>query len=143
MFQIVTPETCRLDLTNGEYVIVKKRLNHGEQTEMFKNLYIAGVDGSLRADPLRVGMAQILAYLLDWSATALPIRDKSEKDKEAILNSLPTEDVATIRAAIEGHVSQMQAEREQEKNAQDGESESSATSPSRVGVAGGTSGSVN
>lgn len=143
MFEIVRPESVRLDLTDGNYLIVKKRLNHGEQTEMFKSLYVAGIDGSLHANPLRVGMARILAYLLDWSATSLPIRGKSPNDVEAILNSFESEDVAVIRAAIDNHIAQMEAERDAEKKDRDGGSRSPAISPSRGDVAGGTSGSVN
>lgn len=131
------PETKKLDLAHGDWLIVKKRLTAGEQRRIFDRMVKqmhAGEKPDL--DPMQVGHSQVLEYLVDWgtftdaSGKPLVIRGKGPDEIGRILNDLDTDDYADIVAAIDEHVTAMDAERAAEKNARDGESAASATSPS-------------
>jgi hypothetical protein len=144
--RFVRPETTVLTLSDGATLTVKKRLTHGEQTESFARMYLAGVDGSLRVNPLQSSMALVTAYLVDWTVTddtgsVVSIAGKSVGEVEAVLNAMGPDDFAEIKSAIEAHERAMSAERAAGKLS-DGAPESSATSPSPVDVAGDTSGSA-
>jgi hypothetical protein len=138
--RIVRPETTSLSISAGDWLLVKKRLNAGEQRAMFARMYLAGVDGLLRANPLQRGLAQITAYLLDWSLTApdgsqIVIRDQPIEVVAAALDALDPESFGEIRLAVEAHEEAMAKAREQEKNGPDGEKASRATSLSPSGPA--------
>jgi hypothetical protein len=143
--RFVRPELTVLTLADGATLTVKKRLTHGEQTESFARMYLAGLDGELRVNPLRAGMAMVTAYLVDWTVTddngVVSIRDKSSDEIEAVLNALDPDDFAEIKRAIEAHERAMTAERAAGKQ-NDGGLTSPETSPSLDGAAGDTSGSA-
>jgi hypothetical protein len=146
MSRFVRPETRVLKISNGDTLTVKKRLSHGERQASFSRMYMAGLDGDLKVNPLQGGMAMVLAYLVDWSlvddaGTRVEIRGLAADDVEAVLNALDPDDFAEIKTAIEQHEHEMLAERQVAKKAIDGEQESSATSPSPDDAGGDTSGS--
>lgn len=135
MGRFIRPETTTLKISNGETLTVKKRLTSGEQRAAFARMYLAGVDGQMKVNPLTVGIAIITAYLVDWTLTddtgaSVQIRGLSVDDLTAILDNLSQEAFAEIRKAIEQHEAAMAAERDQEKNAQAGERPLSEISPS-------------
>lgn len=145
--RFVRPDVTVLTLADGATLTVKKRLTHGEQTASFARMYLAGVDGSLRVNPLQSGMAVVTAYLVDWTVTdedgrVVPIRDKSADQLEEVLNEMSPESFAEIKSAIEAHERAMSAERAAGKQS-DGVRESSAISPSPVDAAGDTATSVS
>lgn len=144
----VRPETVTLPLSEGQWILVKKRLNAGEQRATFARMYLAGVDGTLKVNPLQTGLAQITAYLLDWSLTddegkPVVIRDTSVESLTAILNNLAPARFKEINTAIDQHVEAMETDRTAEKNAQAGETSAPKISPSPSDVTGALSGSVN
>jgi len=147
--RVVAPATVKIDLSGGDWILIKKQLNHGEQSDMFARLYVAGFDGQLRANPLAVGMAQVTAYLLDWNLLALDektplvIRDQPLATVESILRSMSPEDFAEIAIAIQKHIAAMEEERQALKNPTGGVIGSPATSPSPVAAAGAMRTSVN
>jgi hypothetical protein len=147
--RVVIPETRRIEISDGDWILVRKRLTHGETQEAFKRRYLSGVDGRVQIDPVQIGHAQILAYLVDWSMTtpdgdAIPIRGQGPDFVEGALNSFDDDTVAEILAAIRQHEADMSEAREAEKKTiPTGAIESSPTSISPVSVTGGTSGSVN
>jgi hypothetical protein len=147
--RVVIPETKRLELTDGDWIVVRKRLTHGETQEAFKRRYLSGVDGKLHVDPVQIGHAQILAYLVDWSltdpdGTVIAIKGQPAEYVEGALNSFDDETVAEILAAIREHETAMYAAREAEKKTiLTGATASSPISTSPVSVTGGTNGSVN
>lgn len=129
--RVVVPEDTRLLLSNGDWLLVKKRLNAGENKAKLKRG--RGADG--RPDAIEAGTATILAYLLDWSVKGpdgkvLLIRDQSPTVVEEAVNAVDPHSYTEILRAIEAHEDAMEAERAAEKNAQDGEMTSSKTSPS-------------
>lgn len=146
--RVVSPDMVRLSLSEGDWIEVKRRLNAGEQRAMFARMYLAGVDGLLRVNPLQQGIAKITAYLLDWSLVGpdgkvIVIADRPVETLASALDSIDPESFAEIRRAIDAHEEAMEAEREAAKNSLGGAKESSAISPSLSGVAGDLSGSVN
>jgi len=143
--RFVRPEVTVLTLADGEKLTVRKRLNHGEQTACFARMYMTLASGERKVDTLKVGLAMISAYLLDWTLTddsgnVVQIRDKSLDDVESALNALDPYSFNEIRAAIEKHEIEMAKERAAGKPT-GGESKSAATSSSPAGAAGDTSGS--
>lgn len=148
MGRFVRPEILTVPISQGDTLVVKKRLNAGERRAMFAAMSDAtasAASGALRLNHLQVGMATILAYLLDWSlrdddGRPVVIRDQPRQVVEAALDALDPESFGEILKAIEDHEKAMTLEREAEKNARDGETGLPATSPSLVAVAGATSG---
>lgn len=135
MSRFVRPETKTIQISHGDWLLVKKRLSAGEQRAIFARLYLAGADGALRVNPLQSGLAQILAYLLDWSLTddngqQVVIRDKSADDIAHIVDGLDPESFTEIREAIQRHEETMADEREEEKKTHTGVSGSLPISPS-------------
>lgn len=147
MSRFVRPETRTLTLSNGDALTVRKRLTHGEQSAAYQRMYLAGVDGKLKVNPLQTGMALVTAYLLDWSlkdeeGIGVPaIKGKPLEEVEAALNAMAEESFLEIKGAIEAHEREMGAERAAGKQS-GGEHKSSPTSPSPDGVTGDTSGSA-
>ena len=143
----ITPETDRLDLSDGQWILVKRRLNRGELREAYARMYLAGADGSLKVNPLATGVAMVTAYLLDWSLTddagkPVAIRGLSPDNLTSILDCLDPERFGEISAAIDAHIDAVDAARAQEKKLRNGDA-GATTSPSPSGVAGRLTTSVN
>jgi hypothetical protein len=120
--RFVRPETVTLTLEDGARVIVRRRLNTGQQTARMVRMYAAGVDdpGKLTVKVFEVGRATVLAYLLDWTLTdddgdVVPIRGISGDELEAVLDALAPDAFREVREAIEAHEARETAAREQEK----------------------------
>lgn len=143
--RFVRPETRVLKISRGDTLTVRRRLNRGEEAAMFSRIYVAAEGGAMRVNRLQLGLATVIAYLLDWSLVdedqrRVEIEGKSADELEAILNALDPADFAEIRDAVDAHVAEMDAERAAGKQS-DGETKSPATSPSPVDAGGATSGS--
>jgi hypothetical protein len=135
--RIRRPEVVRLEISQGDWLLVKKHLTAGEQRAIFRRMMREGITSD-RVDPVRVGWAKMVGYLLDWSiedADGQPvvIRDKSEEDIGAALDALDVDSFREILAAIDTHEEAMAAELAAEKNGQATGSASSATSLSAAG----------
>lgn len=140
MSRFVKAETVVLPISGNETLVVKKRLNRGEEAEMYSRMRAPGDIGT-RADSLRVSLERVLAYLVDWTIAdegkPVPYRDlvlspgKPDLDaRTAILNNLDPDDFKEIRDAIDRHEAAVEAAREAEKKAQRGEPPSSPNSTS-------------
>lgn len=140
--RFVTPDTRRLELTDGDYLIVKRQLTHGEELDAFARQTIVGTEGTVRINPLRVGDTKVLAYLLDWSLREYAIKGQPVEVVESALRALAPEDYAEIKAAIDAHEEAMRAAREAEKKTGTGGTRSAPISPSPDAATGGMSGSV-
>lgn len=133
--RVVRPETERLTISDGDWLLVKKRLNHGESTEAFARRYLTAADGTTAINLLSVGTARMLAYLLDWSLIDLEgkqivIRDQPVHVVASALNALDEDSVNEIDLAIAAHERAMDAERAAQKKILTGAPASSETSPS-------------
>jgi hypothetical protein len=136
--RIARPDTETLPISNGDTLIVKRRLNYGDARKM----------RSMQEHATLREAALVMAYLVDWSLTGLDgerisIAGLSPTDLLNRLDALSDDAFDEIYAAIQRHVAAMQAERDTEKNGRDGGSGEPAISPSPSGVAGASSGSVN
>jgi hypothetical protein len=131
MSRFVKGGTAVLTLTNGDTLIVKQRLNQGEETESFARM---------RGERPRTRMCTVVAYLLDWQLKEeqTPILGLSADDKEKVLNNLDPDDFDEIQVAIYEHVGKQQKARDDAKKALRGEAASSAPSPSADITAGAT-----
>ena len=109
METIVKPKTVRIPLSNSQYIDVKRRLNTGEQQDLFAVLTPLVTPGeAVRYDAKEVFTAKVLAYLLGWSltqdGTPIPMSpDMSETARRATLRSLAPEVFKEIRDAVEAH----------------------------------------
>lgn len=148
--RVVRPETKTLAISNGDWLLVKKRLNHGERQDAFARRYVsegAGISG-VRVNLRKFGGEKITAYLLDWSLTGLDdkqmiIRDQPVEVLEAFLNAIDENSFKEIADAIDAHEVTMIAEREAEKNGQGTESRSPVISGLPVAATGNLIGCEN
>ena len=135
------PEVIRLEISRGDWLLVKKRLTAGESRRMFARM----LNGN-SIEPVNVGLSKMVTYLIDWSIQGLdgkivPIVDKDDAAKSAAFDNLPEDDFREILQAIEAHEARVEAERDAIKNSPDGATTSSPISPSAdTSTGGGTSG---
>ena len=115
--RFVSPETVRIDLKNDQWIEVKKELSAKERDDLSHAGLIASFatagkkapEPSFELDFAALNMAQVEAYLMDWSA-------RSEDDKPVPVSpenigDLATEDFDEIKAAIDTHVASVDAEK--------------------------------
>jgi hypothetical protein len=145
--RIRRPETLRLALTRGDWIVVKKHLTAGETRRVFRRMIRKGATGD-EIDSLQVGLSKMVVYLVDWSITdaddqPVIIRGQSEDVVADVLEMLDVDSFAEILNAVEAHERAMEAEREDEKKTATGTSKSDPTWPSLVSLDGGTNGSAN
>lgn len=146
--RIVEPETERLTISDGDYIDVKKRLNHGESDDYFARISPFQTPGEpIKMETRQIRTSKVLAFLLGWSLTqkGKPIPysiDMTEGARLATLNSLDPASFTEIFKAIDTHETTTDAEDEARKNGQGRGTESSAISPSPAPVDGDTSGFV-
>lgn len=120
---IVRPDVKRLDLTDGDFLDVKKRLNTGEYRSMVTKQYQTSGDRmSINLD--QMGLSKVIAYVVGWSfvdlsGAPLPVNEQTIKASDPDV-------FREVLEAVEGHEAAMDAEREQEKNAKAGMSLSAA-----------------
>ena len=147
MSRFVRPETVKLDLSQGDWLLVKKRLTAGEQRHAFARIVKRMELGEkTQIDPEATGLASMVAYLLDWSlvdeaGAVIPILDTDDATKLAAIDALDYDSFLEIKRAIEAHEEAQDADAAAKKTIPDGSLTSEATSPSLVGAAGAMSGS--
>jgi len=128
--RFVKPEIVRLELSDGDWLEVKKRLSIGEERASFQQ--ISGSinnEGWIRPNVEMVGIAEVLAYLVDWSL--IDANDKPVKVSKDALLSMDPDDYKEIEEAVQAHIKKMDAERAHEKKVA-GLSASSTSAPSVV-----------
>lgn len=116
LLKFVQPETVRLYLgptngTGGDWIEVKKRLSVGE-ARLAVHSFVGSfnTDGSRTPNLETLGMGQVLAYLVNWSA-----RDANDLPVPVSLDAIKALDLASyaaIEKAIEAHVAAVEAEEE-------------------------------
>jgi hypothetical protein len=113
---MVLPRVVRLPLSNGDWVDVKAQLNHGEHQAVLERCYVLTPDGDVQRQPFKIVQATVVAYLVDWSATDLPIRGAAPALVEQALNSISQERFTEIRQAIDAHAEAIERERDEKKS---------------------------
>jgi hypothetical protein len=132
----VRPETVRLELSDGDWLIVKRRLSIGEIREA-QALGLQFDDKLERwiLDPKRTGLIDVAAYLIDWSFP-VPIQHTPRLEVLAAIESLELETYLEVQRAIVAHEQGEEARRTAEKKTPRGAAASSPTSPSPGAAAG-------
>lgn len=148
--RFVTPDSRRIDIGDGDWIEVKKRLTNGElrkaQASAIKTVQGFGAEARYTPDSDVLGKAEVLAYLLDWSLEGLDgkrVRIDTEDKKRSAIDNLDPADFDIISTAVSKHVEEMEAERAESKKTPSGEPTLPATSPSLDAAAGGMSGLPN
>lgn len=136
MIRVRQPETHRLELPDGDWLLVKKHLNTGEErSALSRHVKVTHPGDHAVLDFENTGLTLASEYLLDWSIVGLDgnplaIRDRPYEVRLAALRLLDTEDSALIVRTIEAHAEAMKIVRDAEKNSRAGETASSAISAS-------------
>lgn len=149
MKSFVNPEATRLPVSDGEFIEIKRRLNHGESEDMYARMApFIDTDGHLQVNRREVRTAKVLTYLLGWTLTnngkPVPMStDLTETARLDTIRSLDPDRFNEIHQAIEAHETAVVMERAAEKKDRDGAKPSSVISPSPVIVTGDMSGSVS
>jgi len=146
--RFVHPETAVLTLANGDTLVVRRRLNIGEQRASYRACtdLITDPDGTTRAvpNPLLIGVAKVAAYLVDWhfSGDDQPVRGLDLAQRIAVLDNLDPDDFFELKAAVDAHELATIAARLEEKKILSGETTAPPTSVSPSVAAGASSGSA-
>jgi len=133
-------EEMRLELSEGDWLLVRKHLTAGEERDAQARVIKAGSfkqGEKPELDLEHLGIAQAVSYLIDWSITdaddkPIRIRDQSYAFVAAALRNQTPESLREILDAVQAHDSAMTAERELQKKAQAG---TPARSPTFTSVA--------
>jgi hypothetical protein len=137
MSRFVRPETTKLDITGGDWLLVKRRLTAGEERHAFARILKQTPLGERMAlDVEQTGLAKIVAYLLDWSlvddtGAVVPVRDQPPSTVEAAILNLDPSSFAEIHDAITRHEAAQLAALEAEKKSQ---ATATASSPTFTAV---------
>jgi len=121
-------EEMRLELTGGDWLLVRKHLTAGEERDAQARVIKAGsfkAGGPPELDLEHLGISQAIAYLLDWSITdaddkPIRIRDQPYAFVAAALRNQTPESLREILDAIQAHDAAMTAARDLEKKDQAG-----------------------
>jgi len=95
--RVVSPESVRLPLSDGDYLTVKKELNAGE----YHKLVTEGAAGK--------PFAVVIAYLVGWSIVGIggqPLDyrvEQSTDERRDVLGSLDVPTIVEIVAALDAH----------------------------------------
>jgi len=127
MSNFVKPETERLDIGGGDYIVVKKRLNVREARKiMARQMKPMSIGEKPQLDYEQVGIAQVSVYLLEWGGPGFTEDGRTVPYTEGALDDLDPDVFARIFKAVEGHIAN---EERAEKNGTS-ETASPAISPS-------------
>jgi len=133
MSRFVIPETIKLEISQGDWLLVKRRLTAGEERHAFARILKPTTIGEkLALDLERTGLQKIVAYLLDWSledhqGRIVAVRDQPADVVERAILDLEPSSFQEIHAAIVAHETAQAVALEAEKKARDGATRSSPT----------------
>jgi len=130
--------TERLELSQGDFLIVKQDLTAGEYNDylraMSKPLTMAagGVTPTMELDPITAGEALVFVYLVDWSfqdvdGRPLVIFEQPPAVVRAALKNIDHASYMEVQRAIQAHQSARETALEAEKKTLSG-----ATAPTRT-----------
>jgi len=134
MSRFVRPDTDKLELTDGDWLLVKRQLTAGEQRRAFAR-HVTVKRGEREINLEVVGLGVLTQYLLDWSLTdddgrVVLIRDQPASVVEAALNALDPASFMEIESAVSGHMERVRLALDAEKKTRNGERKLSVISGS-------------
>ena len=105
----VRPEHVRIELTEGRWIEVKKRLSVGEARQAMTSFVGAyRSDGSRTPNLETLGMGQVLAYLIEWNFV-----DDTDRVVPVSLDAIKMLDprvYGEVETAINAHVAAVEAD---------------------------------
>jgi hypothetical protein len=113
--RFVRPETTRIEISDGDWLLVRSQLTAGEHRAVFNRMTAntmsvneRGVEGSMGLDPMKAGYSTILGYLLDWSLTddtgeKVEIAGQPVEVIGAAVDALDLDTYQEIHEAIQAH----------------------------------------
>ena len=113
--RIVDPEITRLQISDGDYIDVKVRLNHGEHDDYLARIAPYQTPGEpIKMETRQIRTSKVLVYLVGWSLThkGQPIAyspDMPENVRVDVLNSLDRPTFSEIYTAIDEHEDKVDA----------------------------------
>lgn len=117
--RVVQPEMVRLELSDGDWLDVKKDLSHGDRKAGGKSVITeVKADGWMRTDFDAATYAQIVAYVVDWSLVDPAGNKLPVSTPQQIIASLETVDEDTvdeISEVLDKHAKARKAAREEAK----------------------------
>ena len=118
MSRFLKPELVRIDLTLGDWILIKKRLTAGEQRRVFARMVKTMKAGEgIEIDPERAGLSNLVEYLVDWSFTdvtgAAGARSRTRRPSSSWRRSTTSTPTATTRSqkAISDHEAALDEEK--------------------------------
>jgi hypothetical protein len=109
MSRFLKPDVVRINLTRGDWIVIHRQLNLGqERRAQAKGIKRAVIGQDIEIDLEKTGISTTAEYLVDWSFTdhtgqPVVIRDKPIDLVIDILSNLPSEDYTEIADAIAEH----------------------------------------
>ena len=100
----VTPESVRLPLSDGDYILIRRRLSTGERDDMLSMMlpYVTpGQTAQINSKDAR--QIAVATYLLGWSAAAPMSPDLPVQERIDTLRTLDPAAFDEIEAAITAH----------------------------------------
>lgn len=104
--RFVTPDTVRIELSDGDWIEIKERLTYGEQQRLaggaLTRVRGAGDNAAIDLDFERYTLLRMLTWLVDWSfvgANGKPVRVSMSS-----IAALDPDTAAEIDAAITAHI---------------------------------------
>lgn len=129
------PTTDRLELSDGDTLIVKRDLTAGEYRDLMRAstrpLQVTPSDvgtattGLMEIDPIAAGLATVMAYLLDWTfldadGHKLVIADQPPELVRAALANIDSDAYMEVQRAILDHQARRAADLAEEKKTRTG-----------------------
>jgi hypothetical protein len=132
------PVSDRLDLSDGDYLIVKQDLTAGEFRELMRASSrpvavtpdviagaTAGQTPNIQLDPIAAGLATVVAYLLDWSfedaeGRKIVIADQPASVVRSALDHIDSAAYLEVQGAIMKHQTARAEQLAEEKKTRSG-----------------------
>jgi len=123
MSRFLKPDVARINLTNGDFIIVKRQLTAGEQRRVFAQSAKTVIAGRpVEIDLEKTGITRMAAYLVDWNlcdqdGKPVAIKDMPSEYVQDVLNSLDGDSFGEIMDAIDTHEASVAEEKKTRRNA--------------------------
>lgn len=114
-YRFVDPDAVRLNLSDDDWIEVKKRLTYGEQQRL-NGAAMAGKMSKDSPEEMELGMdwerfnlERLSLWLTDWSFQDQ--KGKPVKLSRSAISALDPDTVAEIDAALDRHIEELEAEK--------------------------------
>lgn len=109
MSRVVRPETVTIQISQGDRIVLAKRLTAGQELDLFERaVKRMGPTGPIEYSPAMAQLTKMIAYLVNWTIAddaghVIPILDQPPDVVEAALRRLDGDSFREIRDVINKH----------------------------------------